>query len=349
MPSLRYAAYRAGLEALYFSGAHHALRALFSGIGAILTLHHVRPPREGAFQPNGILEISPQFLERTIVHLRDRGLDIVSIDEVRRRLVERDFSRQFVAFTFDDGYRDNLEQAWPILRKHQVPFALYIATSFPDRLGELWWVALERVVAKADRLVLEIDGTTRFIECGDVARKRSAFEQVYWWLRSIPDEDTFRRTVRDICSRYGVDMMSPSGELCMDWSEIARLAKDPLCTIGAHTISHCFLSKVSDKTARSEMQRSAEVIAASLGKKPEHFAYPYGDAGRREFAIAAELGFKTAVTTSAGVLRPWHRDHLTSLPRISINGHFQALRYVDVLISGVPFVLRRPVEEAAAA
>jgi peptidoglycan/xylan/chitin deacetylase (PgdA/CDA1 family) len=348
MPDLRYAAYRAGLEALYFSGAHFAMRALFRGVGAILTLHHIRPARDGAFQPNSILEISPQFLERLIVHLRKRKLDIVSMDEVRRRLVERDFSRRFVALTFDDGYRDNLEYALPVLRRHGAPFALYIATSFPDRLGELWWVALERVVAKADRLVIEMDEKTRFFECAEPAQKRKAFHEVYWWLRSIPEEETLRRSVRDICTRYGIDLKAPTGQFCMDWAEIAYMANDPLCTIGAHTISHCFLTKVTEKVARAEMQRSAEVIEASLGKRPDHFAYPFDDSGRREFAIAADLGFKTAVTTRPAVLRPANRDRLTSLPRISVNGHFQALRYLDVLISGMPFVLPPQAYAAAA-
>ncbi|MEX0590965.1 MAG: polysaccharide deacetylase family protein [Xanthobacteraceae bacterium] len=339
MANLRYAAYRAGLEALYFSGAHRALRSRFAGVGTILTLHHVRPARDGSFQPNRLLEIDPHFLERTIVHLRKRGIELVSIDEVWRRLVEQDFSRQFVAITFDDGYRDNLEHAWPVLRRHEVPFTLYIATNFPDRLGELWWIALEQVVAKSDRLVLEIDGTTRFFNCANAGAKRKVFSEVYWWLRSIEDEEEFRRAMRDICARYGVDLKAPCGKLCMDWAEIARLADDPLCTVGAHTVTHCFLTKVSDKVARSEMKRSAEVIEAALGKKPKHFSFPYGEAGAREFALAAEIGFKTAVTTRAGVLAPAHRHHLRALPRISLNGHFQALRYLDVLISGVPFAL----------
>jgi peptidoglycan/xylan/chitin deacetylase (PgdA/CDA1 family) len=341
MANLRYAAYRTGLEALYFSGAHHVLRSLFGGVGAVLTLHHVRPARPDAFQPNQILEIEADFLDRMIVRLRRRGIDLVSIEEVRRRLVERDLGRQFVALTFDDGYLDNLQHALPVLQRHEVPFALYIATSFPDRLGELWWVALERAVAKSDRLVIEIEGKTRFLEATGASAKRRAFEEIYWWLRSIKDEEGLRRAVRDICARYGVDLLAPCRELCMDWPQIAQIASSPLCTIGAHTISHCFLTKVSDEVARFEMKRSAEVIEAALGKKPEHFAYPYGDASRREFEIAAELGFKTAVTTRAGVLVPRHRDHLTALPRISVNGAFQALRYLDVLISGVPFALRR--------
>jgi peptidoglycan/xylan/chitin deacetylase (PgdA/CDA1 family) len=71
--------------------------------------------------------------------------------------------------------------------------------------------------------------------------------------------------------------------------------------------------------------------------RPGHLSYPVGDptsAGPREFRIAAELGFKTAVTTRPGVLFPEHRQHLMALPRISLNGEHQQMRYVRVLLSG---------------
>jgi peptidoglycan/xylan/chitin deacetylase (PgdA/CDA1 family) len=349
---LRYAAYRAALEALYFSGAQVALRPVYGGVGAILTLHHVRPARRGAFQPNRLLEIEASFLERVIVHLRRRRVELVSLDEAWRRLTEQDFGRHFVALTFDDGYRDNLEHALPVLKRHGAPFALYVATSFPDRLGELWWVALERVVARSERIVLEMGGATRFLNCSTAAGKRRSFAEIYWWLRSHEDEAALRRAVRDLAARYGVELTAPCRDLCMDWSEIATFAAEPLCTIGAHTVNHVFLSKVTAEVARSEMQRSVEVIQAALGRRPEHFAYPYGDAsaaGPREFALAAGLGFKTAVTTRPGVLLPSHKGRLTSLPRISLNGHFQAVRYVDVLLSGVPFAIARRRSDPAAA
>jgi peptidoglycan/xylan/chitin deacetylase (PgdA/CDA1 family) len=85
------------------------------------------------------------------------------------------------------------------------------------------------------------------------------------------------------------------------------------------------------------MDMSRSVLEAALGRKPAHLAYPVGDptsAGPREFRIAAELGFKTAVTTRPGVLFKAHRDHLTALPRISVNGEFQQQRYLKVLMSG---------------
>src|SRR5947209_14411116 len=106
---------RTGLEALYFSGSHWWLRPFVGGVGAILTLHHVRPRRREAFQPNRLLEVTPGFLESVIERMRDADVDLVSLDDMHRRLVERNFSRRFACLTFDDGYRDNLDYAYPIL------------------------------------------------------------------------------------------------------------------------------------------------------------------------------------------------------------------------------------------
>jgi peptidoglycan/xylan/chitin deacetylase (PgdA/CDA1 family) len=130
--------------------------------------------------------------------------------------------------------------------------------------------------------------------------------------------------------------------LCMTWPEVTELARDPLATIGAHTVNHVILTKVPEQTARAEMEMGCSVLEAAIGLRPHHLAYPVGDkssAGEREFRIARETGFKTAVTTQPGVLFPEHRDHLMALPRISVNGEFQQMRYLKVLMSGAPTAL----------
>ena len=334
--------FRTGMEALYFTGAHRLLQPLLGGVGAILTMHHVRPAREAAFQPNRLLEITPTFLEDVLKGLRRAGVDLVSLDEMHRRLIECDFRRRFMCLTFDDGYRDNLQYALPILKKYHAPFALYVPTSFPDRTGELWWLTLEAVIARQMRVALVMNGEDRRYDCDSVEAKYELYEHIYWWLRSLDSEDDLRRAVRDLAVRYGVDSAAFCRELCMTWEEIGEIAADPLATIGAHTVNHVMLKKASDTQVRTEMQQSAAVIEAALGKKPAHFSYPVGDrtsAGPREFRIAAELGFKTAVTTRPGVLFPEHAAHLTALPRISLNGEYQQRRYAKVLLSGAATAL----------
>jgi peptidoglycan/xylan/chitin deacetylase (PgdA/CDA1 family) len=333
---------RTGMEALYFSGAHRLLRPVLGGVGAILTLHHVRPPRAEAFQPNRLLEVSPDFLDDVIKGLRRADIDLITLDEMHRRLKEQDFRRRFACFTFDDGYRDNAQYALPILKKYEVPFAIYVPTSFPDRAGELWWLTLEAAIARVSRFALVMDGEDRRYDCHSVEAKYELFEHIYWWLRSLDSEDDLRETVRDIGARYGVDSAAICDELCMTWQEIGEIAADPLATIGAHTVNHVMLKKASDEAVRSEMQVSAATIESALGKRPAHFSYPLGDrtsAGPREFSIAAEVGFKTAVTTRPGVLFPQHAAHLTALPRISLNGEYQQPRYAKVLLSGAATAL----------
>jgi peptidoglycan/xylan/chitin deacetylase (PgdA/CDA1 family) len=343
---------RTGLEALYFTGSHLALRPFFGGIGAILTLHHVRPPQPGAFQPNRLLEVTPTFLENVIVRLRRSHVDLVSLDEMRRRLSDGIFWRKFICFTLDDGYRDNLTYAYPVLRRHAVPFAIYVPTSFPDRLGELWWLALQAVIAQNDRIGLVIGNDDQHFSCRTTREKYEVFNNVYWWLRSLPTEQALRDTMRELCRRYRIDMAAFCGELCMTWDELAELARDPLVTIGAHTVNHVMLKKVPDAEARAEMKMSAAVIEAALGVRPRHLAYPVGDAssaGPREFALAREVGFDTAVTTRPGVLFPEHRRHLTALPRITLNGEFQRLRYMRVLLSGAATALHNGFRRVNAA
>ena len=80
-------------------------------------------------------------------------------------------------------------------------------------------------------------------------------------------------------------------------------------------------------------------LRRSSARPVSHFAYPFGDptsAGPREFALAREVGFASAVTTRPGMIFAGHRDHLTALPRVSVNGNWQDAGYFEVLLSGAP-------------
>src|ERR1700722_7171742 len=174
MKQLRNKVIRAGLEALYVTGAHRLFRPAFAGIGSIFMLHHVRPAREPPFQPNSHLEVTPNFLRATLVHLRSRGIDIVTMDELHRRLTERDFSRRFACFTFDDGYRDNRDFALPAMREFDAPFTVYVASDFAEGIGRLWWIALEMVIARTDSIEAGVAGLTARLDTSTPAAKGAA-------------------------------------------------------------------------------------------------------------------------------------------------------------------------------
>jgi peptidoglycan/xylan/chitin deacetylase (PgdA/CDA1 family) len=337
MKQLRSKVIRAGLEALYVTGAHRLFRPVFAGIGSIFMLHHVRPPRDIPFQPNSHLEVAPNFLRAVLVHLRARGIDIVTVDEMQRRLTERDFSQRFACFTFDDGYRDNRDFALPIMREFDAPFTVYVASDFAQSTGNLWWVALETVIAKASLVEADIDGRTARIDTSTLSAKHAAFERLHDWLRALPGRDDLAREIGKLCARYGVDRSAICRELCMSWDELKPFAAEPLVGIGAHTITHCNLAQQSDEIASQEMATSRAQIESAIQRPALHFAYPYCDrlaAGPREFALAKAAGFKTAVTTRPGMVFPENAEYPTALPRVSLNGNYQDERILPVLTSG---------------
>jgi peptidoglycan/xylan/chitin deacetylase (PgdA/CDA1 family) len=340
---LRRAVIRSGLEALYFSGAHRLLGGRWGGVGAILTLHHVRPARDEPFQPNRFLEVTPEFLDNALCALRRQGFEVIGLDEMHRRLWTGDLKRRFVCLTFDDGYRDNREWAYPILKRHKAPFAIFVPTSFPDRRGDLWWLTLEAVVAASDHVEVELEDGRRRLTCRTTAEKYATIDAIHRALRALPSGERLRAAIAELAARASIDPATPCAVLCMDWQELSELAADPLVTIGAHTVNHPRLRKTGEPAVHHEMAESAARLETMLGTRPAHFSYPFGDptsAGPREFALARELGFKTAVTTRPGVLFAEHREHLMALPRISLNGEFQRLRYLKVLTSGAATALR---------
>jgi len=328
---------RAGLDALYFSGAHLWLRPIFSGLGAVFTLHHVRPQRDAGFQPNAHLEVTPAFLREMLMHLRAHDIEIISVDELHRRLIACDVARRFACFTFDDGYRDNRDFALPVMREFGAPFTIFVTGDFAQGSGRLWWIALERVIARADQIDVEIGGVATRLDTASTAAKLAAFQRLHDWLRTLPGEHDLRHQMSALCARHGVDEAAIASELCMSFDELRGLGAEKLVTIGAHSLSHCNLARQSEEIARSEIADSRRRIEAELQRPVLHMAYPYGDrtsAGAREFLLAAAAGFRTAMTTRPGMIFPENATHPTALPRVSLNGHYQDARVLPVLTSG---------------
>ncbi len=334
--------FKAGLDFLHYSGLSRAAGPLLGGAGAIFMLHHVRPVRDkGAFAPNAGLEVTPEFLDAVISFVRARGFALLSLREAARRLKEGELEEPFAVFTLDDGFRDNLEHALPVFRARECPFTVFVAPEYADGRGELWWDALEEAIRRNGYISPALPGAPEVMETHTEEEMQEAWETLYWPVRSMEQHEQ-RLWIRDFAPRHGVDLHALCRGQVMDWEELRTLCADPLCDIGAHTMNHYALALLDEGEAAAEMRRSRERLEEELGREVSTFAYPYGDegsAGPREFRLAREAGFEAAVTTRKGLIYPGHRAHPTALPRVSLNGFYQKIRYVDVLLTGAPFVL----------
>lgn len=331
---------KAALSTLHYTRLDAALAPITQGAGVIFMLHHVQPGPPEPFAPNRILTVTPEFLTGVIEHVLERGFDVVSLDEAHARMAsDRSSGKRFATFTFDDGYRDNIEIALPIFHRFGVPMTIYLTSDFCDGQGLAWWVTLERVLRESTRIAVPFPDGCRHLPLATIAEKHAAHNMIYPWLRAMPDA-SIHRHVNRWAEDAGIDPMAACRDLVMTWDEIRAAAKDPLVTFGAHTMSHAALARCSAEEARWQIAASIEHVEHELGRDCRHFAYPYGDAGSagpREFEMCRSLGVRTAVTTRKGLIATDVADRLTALPRLSLNGDFQDERFVKVLLSGAPF------------
>lgn len=344
--SLKSTLFRSALLSLHKSGLHGLAPASLSGVGVVFMLHRVRPALEnGGFAPNAILEITPEYLNAVLTSVRALDYDFVSLDEMQRRLKERRFERKFAAFTLDDGYRDNLDYAAPIFAQHRAPFTVYVSSGMPDGTAELWWLALEEIIRGTDRFSAQIGEFSADMPTETAEQKQAAFDTVYWPLRNL-DEHALHATIRTLCGRYGFNLPKITADCALSWQGVRDLGAHAYGSIGAHTVDHYALSKLTEQEARDEIVRGAARIKEETGDWPRHLAYPFGDsgsAGQREFELARFLGFDTATTTRKGFVTEAHATDPFAIPRLSLNGDYQDLRMLEVLMSGVPFALARVI------
>lgn len=339
--SARHTLIAAGLGSLAALQADRWLAPFSRGRGIILTLHHVRPWQERAFAPNRSLEVTPDFLEDTLDTLHNEGFQVVPLDAVPGLLSGPEPERPFAVLTVDDGYQDVLDHAWPILRQRGVPWTLFVSPALAEGKPRLWWIDLEEAVRRLDHIEFALGGETLSLPAATLAQKEQAFRTATARLRAAGRTDQLA-AVRELARLAGFDQTARARLLCAGWDTLRNLARDPLVTLGAHTLTHPVLSRRRDRAAWREIAFCRDALAERLGVRIDHLAYPHGDpsaVGPRDFAHAARAGYRTAVTTRPDHVRDRHAAALHRLPRVSLNGLHQSRGALRVLLSGAPFWL----------
>lgn len=311
------------------------VRSVYGGAGLILMYHRVIPTDSKPRIPgHSIIEVTPAQLEASILYFARHKYTPVSPDGLYQRLCGgMTLPGRFVLFTFDDGYLDNYTYAYPVLKKYEVPFTVNVTTGFPDRTVAIWWYLLEELVLSRDRISFSYAGQVYEFLCTSAEEKARAFAQMRRMLKYANTQAYFQ-LIKAIFE--GIDIYRLTDELALSWDQIQEMAGDPLVTILAHTMNHHVLTSLTEEEVRQEIGGSKHLLEQRLGSAVDHFAYPFGyrnEAGEREFRIAAEYGFKTAMTTRYGNIFAAHKDHLMALPRYDIS-RTPRLDQLDSITSG---------------
>ncbi|ALK09970.1 polysaccharide deacetylase family protein [Blastochloris viridis] len=337
---LKYQIIRVGLEAVALSRLGRLMPAA-AGRGVVFTLHHVRPETPSRFDPNAILAVTPAFLEQAIGVALTHGLTAVHLHDLPALLADPAETRKFVAFTLDDGYRNNAEFAAPVFRKFGVPYTIFVTSGFTARIRTIWWETAAALAGNGRSFRFDFGAGAEVVTTATVAERFAAFERLARLVQSIDEDEAVRRLDR-AAAAHGIDADAIVADLVMAEDELRALAADPLVHFGAHTVTHVNLKRVTAARLEEEIADSTRAVEAMVGRRPRSFSYPYGwssAVGDREIAATASAGFAVAVTTQPGVLPLGPLERPTGLHRVSLNGYYQKPRYVEALISGIPFRL----------
>jgi peptidoglycan/xylan/chitin deacetylase (PgdA/CDA1 family) len=253
-------------------------------------LHRVVSNRSSLWD-NRSLEITPEFLEQTILKYKSWGYRFVSLDDIYEQMSKKkSFCNKFVAFTLDDGYSDNFELAYPIFKKYNCPFAIYVTTGFIDNRTCTWWCALDELLCKHNVLQLS-DGT--IYNCRNIDEKNQAFDNIRTRLFNISSME-LKKTFEEWFSAYDYPFEQRTKELALSIEQILALSQDSLCTIAAHTVTHPRLSILDYDGQYQEIYESKKWLEQIIGKEVVHFSYPFGDFDCNSVQILERCGYKTS-------------------------------------------------------
>lgn len=316
---------------------HRRLAQVFSRTGGLKLCEHLLPWRglvtlnyhrigtpEGSLLDWDLWSASEDDFAAQVATVK-RHFDVVSVDDLpqvfhtlRRRWSTR---QRFVLITFDDGYRDNYDAAFPILREHNVPGTFFITTGFVGDRRIAWWDEIAWMIRRCQRDFIELpsDGQT-----ARLTLDRPAVEDAIRTSLSVAyrlDAQKLATFLDELAEATGSGRAprSLADDLWMNWDMI-RTMRSRGMAIGAHTVSHPVLSRLSAEDQNAEICESRLGIEAELGETVTAFSYPVGRADSfnedTKRALLAN-GFDWSFSYHGGFCRSSNPDRF-NLPRVGI-------------------------------
>ena len=303
------------------------------GVPLILMYHRVAKAAADPWR----LAVAPAHFDEHLEFLRRRRL-VLPLTEFGRLHRSGRLPANAVAITFDDGYACNALTAAPLLEKHGLPATVFLTTGLISSGEEFWWDALERIILETDAEHLDLclngkaipiflgcqDGVSAAYRWNAMVEPSTARETAYlhlWSKLRIARDQERRSAMVALHRQANVSEAARPSHRAITAAEVVKMTTSGLIEIGAHSVTHPVLSQLTIAEQRAEIGRSRDACVDLVGRRPQAFAYPYGDYDSDSVKIVGDAGFDVACTT-----RPYGigvRSQMLRLPRLAV-GNWKA-------------------------
>ncbi len=284
---------------------------------SIFLFHRVSPQRDKLWDP-----LSPERFDEILKYLK-KNFEIQHVEKILSLTPAlskgEGAEKPLAAIVFDDGYKDYIEYALPILKKHNLPSSMYVVTSCVESGIPPWTYVLDNALANTRNKNLDIDTSLLPSELKNTLWKNEADKIAFAkklkpYLKQV--SDTARRTIFEQIIHSLNDVEAPKN-LMMNWKEINEI-KNAGTVIGSHTLSHPLLAKIENETEiENELSVSAKKIKENTGEFPLTISYPIGSFDERVKKIAKKTGYKFGLAVEQKSYEIAKND-LYEVPRIEL-------------------------------
>ena len=286
---------------VYYTGLYFIISRFFRGKALILCYHSVNHPENKDIYPDNIVSVDnfEKQIEYVSVHKR-----VVSLSSFMGYINKgQNFPPNLACITFDDGYRDFLEFAHPVLRKHAVPSTVFPVTCLLDEGNGKWDDHAASLINRMpnELFSLEGEGVPESYDLSTDTLRKACILDLH---RHLSNLDPTSRVA--LMSTLETMSECPSQRVTLSWNDLTELSKDRLVSFGCHAHTHRNLARLPPEEALQDILRSKELIAEKLGRRCLHFSYPFGNVGSYNPEIKKmlrKIGFHSAVTTRRGLNR----------------------------------------------
>lgn len=295
-------------------------RRQLRGAGVILMLHRVLADDQSAALPHrNELCVGPQAFEQLLRWLQ-RHFDCVHLmDLLQGHAQPNGDGRPKVALTFDDGWRDNALNAFPLLQQYQVPASIFLSTDYIGSRQRFWWESLGETLwgshgePARNHLIEQLRQIGRPLPAAyfmnDRPHARSqALARYLQSLKSLTPQALHMLT--DACP----DESLPQA---LDWHQVRELEDSGLISFGPHGASHALLPGLDDRRLDEELSRSHSALLEGCRQPLPVYCYPNGDHDLRVRQRLAAHRYPYALSTRAGICSA--SDDPLALPRIGVS------------------------------